>query len=81
MALAKNAQAIFVEVVEKVPRDQWQQFLDQACDTDQRLRSEVQRLLKAHEDMGDFMNRPALGDEITERPGAAKIARNEQTNT
>ena len=81
MTQDKNAQAIFVEVVEKVPRDEWQQFLDHACGKDQRLRSEVQRLLTAHETMGDFMNRPALGDEITARPGDADIARNEHTNT
>jgi len=72
MAQAKNAQAVFVEVVEKVPRDQWPEFLDRACGKDHRLRSEVQRLLNAHEDMGDFMNRPAIGDQVTERPAAQK---------
>jgi hypothetical protein len=77
MAQAKNAQAIFVEVVEKVPRDEWPKFLDQECGADQRLRCEVQRLLNAHEDMGDFMNRPALGEEISERPGAADVDPNE----
>jgi len=81
MAQAKNAQAVFVEVVEKVPRDKWQQFLDHACGKDQRLRSEVQRLLTAHETMGDFMNRPALGEEIIAQPGDADVARNEDTNT
>ena len=81
MAQAKNAQAIFVEVVEKVPRDAWAKFLERACGTDQRLRSEVQRLLNAHDEMGDFMNRPALGEEITARFGDAGIAWNEHTNT
>jgi hypothetical protein len=72
MAQANNAQAIFVEVVEKVPRHQWQEFLHQACGQDQRLRSEVLRLLNAHEDMGDFMDRPAIGEQITERPATQK---------
>ncbi len=68
MAQAKNAQAVFVEVVEKVPRDQWPEFLDRACGNDHQLRSEVQRLLNAHEVMGDFMTRPAICDQVTERP-------------
>jgi hypothetical protein len=72
MARAKNAQSIFVEVVEKVPRDRWPEFLDRACGEDRLLRGDVERLLSAHEDMGDFMNRPAIGDQVTERPTTQK---------
>jgi WD40 repeat protein/serine/threonine protein kinase len=51
-------------------------FLDRACHDDPALRAQVEQLLKAHEQPGRFMDRPALtmttADEpVRERPGAA----------
>ena len=41
---AQNARSIFLEIVEKVPRERWAESLDQACGENAPLRTEVQRL-------------------------------------
>src|SRR5690242_8634101 len=51
-------------------------YLDRACGGDPALRGQVEQLLKAHEEPGYFMDRPALtlataDDTARERPGAA----------
>jgi eukaryotic-like serine/threonine-protein kinase len=56
-------------------------FLDQACANDDALRAEVDSLLEAHEDSGDFIERPAAArlesspppDWIGRRVGAYRI--------
>ena len=57
-------------------RKQWPGFLDQACAGDVRLRAEVEKLLRAHSEMGSFHEppRPAAlatvdAPDIGERPG------------
>jgi WD40 repeat protein/serine/threonine protein kinase len=50
-------------------------YLDQACAGDPTLRAQVEQLLKAHQQSGSFMERPAaalgatVDDPIRERPG------------
>jgi hypothetical protein len=41
-------------------------FLDLACAGDTELRRQVERLLKAHANVGDFLNKP-----VGEQPAAA----------
>src|SRR5262249_38482144 len=72
----KSARSIFLEIVEKVPHEKWAESLNQACGDDEQLRTEVQRLLDAHEQIGSFMDRPAadqftIDNPIAERPGTA----------
>jgi serine/threonine protein kinase/tetratricopeptide (TPR) repeat protein len=72
---AKNARSIFLEIVEKAPRERWAESLEQACGDDDQLRIQVQRLLNAHEVIGGFMDRPAadppqtIDVPMTEQPG------------
>jgi len=43
-------------------------FLDVACAGDPALRTEVEQLLKAHEEAGNYLQRPLLGDRETQDP-------------
>src|SRR5262245_4923879 len=61
----KNARSIFLEIVEQAPRETWAESLDRACGDDEQLQIEVQRLLNAHEVVGNFMNRPAAEPPFT----------------
>jgi serine/threonine protein kinase/WD40 repeat protein len=59
----------------KLPAQERAAYLDQACGADAALRREVEELLRAHDQAGEFMQRPALADATTtlepgpERPG------------
>src|SRR5262245_49289928 len=64
----KSARSIFLEIVEKSPREKWAESVDQACGEDAELRTEVQRLLDAHEEIGSFMDRPAADPFTIDRP-------------
>src|SRR5262245_29424329 len=71
---ARSARSIFLEIVEKVPKEKWPDSLDHACGEDEQLRTDVQRLLIAHEAIGTFMDRPAaepftIDSPIAEAPG------------
>ncbi len=70
-----KAKALFVELVAKVPQDQWDARLAELAGGDDEVRQQVSRILAAHRDAGSFLESPApsLGatiDEATsERPG------------
>jgi serine/threonine protein kinase len=49
---------IFVAAV-KVPPDQWQAFLEEACAGDEELRCQVNDLLQEHQQAGSFLDQPA----------------------
>jgi hypothetical protein len=71
---SNDARSIFLGIVEKAPRDKWEEILDQECSDDAELRKEVGQLLAAHEEIGSFMDRPADGVVtivrlISEQPG------------
>lgn len=55
----RTARTIFLEAIENATPDQWQQFVESACDDDETLRGEVLRLLAAHGKPGSFMAQPA----------------------
>ena len=58
-----------------LPRETRSVFLDGACEGDQELRQEVQSLLVAHDEAGDFIETPALD------VAAQWIAREEEAET
>jgi len=57
----KRIREIFHEAVEK-PESERQGFLTSACGDDGELRAEVERLLRAHEEAGEFMDSPTIDD-------------------
>ena len=62
MPTPKNPTSIFGQAIE-IPADaERDAFLDQACDNDQHLRSEVDRLLDNHFRAGKFLELPAQPD-------------------
>ncbi|MGB2822172.1 MAG: serine/threonine-protein kinase, partial [Phycisphaerae bacterium] len=61
----KRANDIFAEAIEVEPGEARRAYIEQACAGDEHLRARVEGLLRAHEEAGDFLNRPALGDEVT----------------
>ncbi len=70
-------ESIFLAALDKGSAEERAAFLDQACGRDTELRGHVERLLKAHPNVGGFLQSPAQGaastiDEppIAERTGA-----------
>jgi WD40 repeat protein/serine/threonine protein kinase len=70
--------SIFLGVLEIGDPSERTAYLDRACAGDTALRAQVEQLLKAHQDPGPFMERPAhalvgTGDEpaLHEQPGTA----------
>src|SRR5690348_1702124 len=47
-------------------------FLDSACGGDVELRGQVEKLLKAHADVGDFLQKPAL-EQLAAAPEPAGV--------
>jgi serine/threonine protein kinase/Flp pilus assembly protein TadD len=72
---AMSERTIFLAALEINEPAERAAYLDQACAGDAALRSQVEQLLKAHEEPGPFMERPApalvgtIDDPITERAG------------
>jgi serine/threonine protein kinase len=55
---AQRVRDIFVATV-KLPPDQWEAFLAEACAGDEELRRQVSDLLREHQQAGSFLDRPA----------------------
>jgi hypothetical protein len=75
-----NAEEIFNKAVELSDPTRQAEFLDKACAGDEKLRVEVDFLLKSHEQAGDFFESPAIDPDITldespltEDPESARI--------
>jgi serine/threonine-protein kinase len=65
MAEGSAAESIFFAALERAPAAQRAAFLDEACAGDEGLRRRVERLLAAHPQVGDFLERPvAEGAEL-----------------
>src|SRR6266568_297475 len=66
----KNARDIFLAAVER-PADERAAFLDAACAGDTELRRRVEALLRAHDEPGSLLDRPAADPDATlpPRPG------------
>src|SRR5262245_2158603 len=54
------AEAIFFAALEKGTAADRAAFLDEACGSDEDLRRRVERLLAAHPQVGDFLQRPVV---------------------
>src|SRR6266436_1529722 len=52
-----KARSIFVTAIEDYAPDQWETFLDHACNNDVALKKRVERLLWAHQGQDDFLDR------------------------
>ena len=51
--------AVFTEAV-KLPPEQRDSFLRMRCGRDEKLRSKVEALLRAHDRVGDFLEDPPI---------------------
>jgi len=61
-----KVKALFVQAIEVSSPEGRVAFLDKACVGDPALRAEVEQLLKAHDEAGDFLERPLLGEQQTQ---------------
>ena len=61
----KDINLLFLEVLEKQTADERATYLDEVCRGDQKLRTELLSLLKAHDHAGDFLQAPILEPDIT----------------
>jgi eukaryotic-like serine/threonine-protein kinase len=78
---AQRVRDIFVAAV-KVPPDQWEAFLEEACADDEALRRQVSDLLQEHQQAGSFLDEPvahlrATGDFDPSTNGEAIVAPSE----
>ena len=67
----REVKEIFYAALQRAPEER-EEFLNQSCQGDPHLRSEVESLLASSEDAGSFMRQPAVGEHAT------VIAANEQ---
>src|SRR5262245_25474145 len=72
-----KARELFLHAVGKLPPEQWDNYVAEACGGDAELEQQVGRFLKVHREAGSFLESPAPNlvatvDEapITERPGS-----------
>jgi serine/threonine protein kinase len=61
-----KANSLFLQALDMPSPKRRTAFLDEACAGNSALRAEVEQLLKAHEEAGDFLRRPLLGDQQTQ---------------
>ncbi len=66
-----NVKALFFEAIDQRSPEELRCFLDRACAHDGRLRANLEQLLRAHRDAGNFLEgAPAAIDQPQlERPG------------
>ena len=65
-----EAEAIFNQALEHDAGEQRAKFVQSACGQDDKLRSKVERLLRAHEEVGDFLpTRTTDASPLAEGPG------------
>ena len=74
----KEAGEIFQNAIEIEGPAKREDYLENACKNNRKLRAEVETLLRAHEKAGDFLEVPARGPDVTvgeppsiEGPGSA----------
>jgi WD40 repeat protein/serine/threonine protein kinase len=59
----QKARELFLHAVGKLPPEQWDRYLAEACDTDAELHRQVAHLLQVHREAGSFLEHPAAGPE------------------
>src|SRR5438552_16020988 len=57
----KTARDLFLHAVGKLPPEQWDGYVAQACGADVELKQHVELLLRVHREAGSFFDRPAAG--------------------
>jgi RIO-like serine/threonine protein kinase len=60
-----NPEDIFHKAVELSDQTERAEYLDKACKADEKLRAEVDNLLKWHEEADDFLEAPAIDPDVT----------------
>src|SRR4051812_10421228 len=60
MSNAARVEAIFFAALEQGTAAERAAYLDSACGADAQLRRQVEKLLKAHPRVGDFLKKPAV---------------------
>src|SRR5712691_2598410 len=63
--------AVFTEAL-RLPAEERDRYLDQACKSDVEFRLRVEALLRAYEQAGDFLGRPAAGRPAQAFPAGEK---------
>jgi serine/threonine protein kinase len=58
---SNHAKSIFLAAIDEHAPDQWPAFLEQACDGNNVVRAEVEKLLRAQAAIGDFQETPRFG--------------------
>ena len=68
---SERAKAIFLDVITNIPRSEWEDYVENACGTDQRVKLQVHELLSAHEGTDSFFDQtPAKAPRVvSESPG------------
>src|SRR5436309_1395904 len=61
----QNARELFLHAVGKLPPEQWDGFVAEACGGDADLERQVRHLLQVHREAGSFLERPAVGSGAT----------------
>jgi eukaryotic-like serine/threonine-protein kinase len=67
MSHASRVEALFFAALEKATADERAAYLNSACAGDAVLRRQVEKLLKAHPRLGDFLNQPVV-ERLTPTP-------------
>jgi serine/threonine protein kinase/Tfp pilus assembly protein PilF len=71
----RKARELFLHAVGKLPPEQWEAYIAEACGVDSDLAQQVGGLLQVHREAGSFLDAPAPGLDVTlnqpplERPG------------
>src|SRR5258708_21956036 len=61
----QKARDLFLHAVGKLPPEQWDRYVAEACAGDAELAQQVGRLLKVHREAGSFLDRPAVAIGVT----------------
>jgi serine/threonine protein kinase/tetratricopeptide (TPR) repeat protein len=56
-----KARDLFLHAVGKLPPEEWDRYVVEACGGDAELAAQVRHLLKVHREAGSFLDRPAAG--------------------
>src|SRR5262245_12429499 len=79
----QKARELFLHAVGKLPPEQWDAYVAEACGEDAELARQVQQLLQVHREAGSFLERPAAAVGATGEflPAAATTPAGESPGT
>src|SRR6476660_7399095 len=64
----RKARELFLHAVGKLPPEQWEAYIAEACGVDSDLAQQVGGLLQVHREAGSFLDAPAPGLNVTLNP-------------